>query len=128
MKNQEITIEAIGKLMDVFYTKIRNDKNGLGDLFNSQIGTSDEEWEHHKAKIASFWEGMLLGSGNYSGQPLKTHIDLPPFPQEFFALWLSLFEESLNVVFTEGPAKAILTRAQMIAQRFQSMIYMHQQS
>lgn len=125
MKSQEITIQSIQKLMDVFYAKIRNDQNGLGDLFNRQVGTSDEEWNHHKAKIASFWEGMLLGSGDYNGQPLKTHIDLAPFPRDFFRIWLGLFEESLHIVFTEDKAQIILQRAQMIAQRFQSVIYTH---
>ncbi|MCE3046975.1 group III truncated hemoglobin [Helicobacter kayseriensis] len=123
MKYQEVTTEGINKLMDVFYTKIRNDKNGLGDLFNQTIGTSDEEWKHHKAKIASFWEGMILGSGDYSGHPLKAHIELPPFPQEFFALWLALFEESLNLVFESNLVQVFLQRAQMIAQRFQSVLY-----
>lgn len=123
MKAQEITIQSIQKLMDVFYAKIRNDQNGVGELFNRQIGTSDEEWNHHKAKIASFWEGMLLGSGNYNGQPLKAHIDLAPFPQEFFETWLNLFEESLHLVFVDEKANLILQRAQMIAQRFQSVLY-----
>lgn len=123
MQYQEICTEAINQLMDIFYAKIRLDKNGLGEIFNNTIGTSDIEWEAHKKKIANFWQGMLLGSGDYKGQPLKAHLDLPPFPREFFSLWLSLFEECLNKIFSPKIANEILQKAQMIAERFQYMLY-----
>lgn len=67
--------------------------------------------------------GMLLGEGNYSGSPLKAHLDLPPFPIERFDTWLELFEESLQKVFDVQNAQIILQRAQMIAQRFKMMLY-----
>ena len=56
MQYQEICTEAINQLMDIFYAKIRVDKNGLGEIFNNAIGTSDIEWEAHKKKIANFWQ------------------------------------------------------------------------
>ncbi|TLD94669.1 group III truncated hemoglobin [Helicobacter jaachi] len=124
MKHKDIDMDSIRRLMDIFYGKIRADKTGLGDIFNNKIGTSEEEWSAHKAKIASFWQGMLLSSGDYNGQPLKAHLELPPFPREFFATWLKLFEESLKEVYeSDEPVAIILHRAQMIAQRFQYMIY-----
>lgn len=115
--------EAIDILMDIFYAKIRNNKNGVGEIFNNAIGTSDEAWEIHKRKISNFWQGMLLGEGNYSGTPLKTHLELPPFPREYFKIWLDMFEESLRQVFVDVVAKEILERAQGIAQRFMVMLY-----
>ncbi|ECQ2982176.1 truncated hemoglobin Ctb, partial [Campylobacter jejuni] len=114
--------ESIAKLMEIFYEKVRKDKD-LGPIFNNAIGTSDEEWKEHKAKIGNFWTGMLLGEGDYNGQPLKKHLDLPPFPQEFFEIWLGLFEESLNIVYNEEMKTVILQRAQMIASHFQNMLY-----
>ena len=66
---------------------------------------------------------MLLGSGDYFGQPMRTHLELPPFPREFFNTWLGLFEESLNKVFEENIVNIILDRARMIANRFQYMLY-----
>ena len=123
MKHQEINTQAIEKLMDVFYAKIRADKSGVGDIFNTAIGTSDEQWNTHKQKIANFWSGLLLGIGDYNGQPLKAHLDLPPFPREFFGIWLRLFEGSLDSLFEESPKTQILQKAQMIAQRFQVMLY-----
>lgn len=122
-KHSEISLEGITKLMDIFYAKIRTDKTGLGDIFNSKVGTTDEAWDKHKKKIASFWEGMLLGTGSYGGQPMKAHLDLPPFPREFFNTWLGLFDESLKQVFSDEIAAQILQRAGMIAGRFQYMLY-----
>lgn len=119
----EICVAGIDKLMDIFYAKIRTDTSGLGDIFNTTIGTSDERWDAHKKKIGNFWQGMLLGIGDYQGQPMKAHLELPPFPREFFATWLGLFEESLLQVFTPEISQQILQKAQMIAGRFQYMLY-----
>ncbi|RAX56761.1 hypothetical protein CCZ01_08625 [Helicobacter monodelphidis] len=120
---QEINVESIEKLMDVFYAKIRADKGELGAIFNGKIGTTNAEWAKHKAKIALFWRNMLLGEPVYDGQPLKAHLDLPPFKRELFTEWLNLFSQSLEEVFSDGIKIQILQRAEMIAQRFQFMLY-----
>lgn len=122
-KHSEINMDGINALMEIFYEKIRADKNGLGDIFNAKVGTDDESWKHHKAKIASFWQGMLLHEGDYSGQPMKAHLELPPFKRELFGVWLGLFEESLNIVFEPQIAEEILNKARGIAQRFEYMIF-----
>ncbi|TKX30463.1 truncated hemoglobin Ctb [Campylobacter estrildidarum] len=122
MKFDTINQENIATLMEIFYEKIRKDEN-LGPIFNKAIGTSNEQWKEHKAKIGNFWAGMLLGKGDYNGQPLKKHLDLPPFPQEFFEIWLKLFEESLNKIYNEEIKNMILQRANMIASHFQNMLY-----
>ena len=122
-KYEVICDEGIDLLMDVFYAKIRADENGVGDIFNNAVGTSDEALTVHKKKIGEFWRGMLLGTGNFRGNPPQAHMNLPPFPKEYFDIWLGLFEESLNEVFTEMPAAQILQRAQMIAMGFKSMLY-----
>lgn len=123
MKYNEINMDGIHALMEIFYEKIRADKNGLGDIFNSRIGTDEPSWDKHKAKIASFWQGMLLGTGDYNGQPMKAHLELPPFKRELFGVWLELFEESLNIVFEPQIAEDILNKARGIAQRFEYMIF-----
>lgn len=123
MKYDSINMDGINALMEIFYEKIRADKSGLGEIFNGKIGTDEESWDKHKAKIASFWQGMLLGQGDYNGQPMKAHIDLPPFKRELFGVWLGLFEESLNIVFAPQIAKEILNKARGIAQRFEYMIF-----
>lgn len=122
MKFNTINKEAIDELMEIFYEKIRRHKE-LGEIFNAKIGTGNKEWTAHKAKISNFWQGMLLGQGDYNGQPLKAHLELEPFPQTLFTSWLTLFEESLNKLFNEEMKNVILQRAEMIAQNFQRVLY-----
>lgn len=122
MKYETINQESIAKLMELFYEKVRKDKD-LSPIFNTSVGTDEEEWDAHKEKIGNFWRGMLLGEGDYNGQPLKKHLDLPPFPQEFFGVWLGLFEESLDRLYNEEMKNVILQRANMIATHFQNMLY-----
>lgn len=122
-KYDVICDEGIDALMEIFYGKIRADKSGVGDIFNNKIGTSDERWLVHKKKIGEFWRGMLLGTGNFSGNPPQAHAELPPFPREYFDIWLKLFDESLQIVFEPAPTAQILQRATMIAAGFQRMLY-----
>ena len=122
MLHTQITHESIAKLMDIFYTKVRYHEN-LGPIFNAKITESDECWEAHKEHIGRFWRQMLLGEMVFDGQPLKKHLELPPFPREFFNDWLKLFEDSLHKVYEPAIAQDILARAMGIAQRVQMMIY-----
>lgn len=122
MKHDTINKATIDELMEIFYEQIRHHKE-LGAIFNAKISTSDEKWAIHKAKISNFWQGMLLGEGDYSGQPMKAHLELPSFPQKLFDEWLKLFEMSLDRVFTEENKAIILQKAQMIAQNFQRVLY-----
>lgn len=122
MKRDTIDKAGIDELMELFYEQIRRHKE-LGAIFNAKVGTSDEKWTAHKAKISNFWQGMLLGEGDYDGQPMRAHLELPPFPQELFGEWLRLFEASLDKVFTEANKGIILQKAQMIAQNFQRVLY-----
>lgn len=126
MKYNEINENSIKELMEVFYEKIREDDRGLGDIFNAKIGTDNESWKAHKAKIANFWCGMMLGLGDYAGNPMRAHMDLMeenPFEQKMFEFWLGLFKESLDEVYEMDAANAFYERAFMIGQRFQAMLY-----
>lgn len=118
----EITRAGIEKLMEVFYERVRVHKN-LGPIFNGIVGTGTAEWAAHKAKIADFWAWMLLGEQGYAGNPLMAHVDIPPFPQEFFEEWLVLFDECLQEVFAPQSAAIYLQRARMIAANLQRALY-----
>lgn len=121
-KSHTIDKNSIDKLMDIFYNKIRKDEN-LGPIFNAKVGTTEAQWDAHKAKISNFWQGMLLQMGDYDGKPMKAHLELPPFPIHFFDIWLQLFEESLTEIFDETNKNIILRQAQGIASRFKSVLY-----
>ncbi|MWV61795.1 hypothetical protein DCO58_07645 [Helicobacter saguini] len=123
MKFSEVNDDSINELMDVFYNKVRINPE-LGPIFNGKVGTDEASWDAHKAKIASFWRLQLLGEQGYNGYPMKAHLELDPFPREFFNTWLGLFEESLNEVYDNPECVGlVLSRANMIAARFQKMMY-----
>ena len=122
MRYTELNKEGIQKLMDLFYGKVRKDKD-LGPIFNGQIGTDDISWDEHKKKIASFWGGIFLGETEYQGMPIYAHLELPPFPREFFNIWLNYFEESCKNIFEEQAAQQLIQRAHIISQRFQFIMY-----
>lgn len=58
-KFESIDANSIRSLMDIFYAKVRVDKNGLGEIFNAKIGTDDTSWSNHKEKIANFLGGFI---------------------------------------------------------------------
>lgn len=123
MKYSEINADSIAMLMDIFYNKVRKNPE-LGEIFNAKVGTDEASWDAHKAKIGSFWRLQLLGQQGYDGYPMKAHLELDPFPREYFNIWLSLFEESLKQTFDNDSCVAsVLQRANMIAARFQKMMY-----
>ncbi len=122
MKYSEITKDGINKLMDLFYARVRKDPN-LGEIFHAKIGTDEESWKKHKEKISLFWGGIFLRESGFNGAPLKAHLDLPPFPREFFDIWLGLFSQSCLEIFEEIPASMLVERATIIAERFQKMMY-----
>ena len=122
MKYNTINKEAIDKLMDIFYEKVRKDKD-IGPIFNAKIGTDNAGWKKHKDKISNFWQGMILGEGDYNGQPLKAHMELEAFDPQLFDIWLALFEESLILIFDDEMKFVFLQRAQMIARNFKNIMY-----
>lgn len=122
MKYNEINDEGIDKLMQIFYAKIRLDKD-LGPIFNRAVGTDDASWERHIEKIGKFWKTMLLGEKLYMGNPVQPHINLLPFDIKLFDVWLGLFKESLELVFEEEPANRYLEVANNIATNFKAVLF-----
>ena len=122
MLSDTITSENVKQLVASFYGKVRKHE-ALGPIFNASIGTTDELWNAHIEHITSFWTRMLLNEGEFSGQPMKTHAELPSFPKERFSDWLGLWEQTLNEIYTPQTASKILEKANQISQRFKSVIY-----
>lgn len=126
MKYDKVTEASIDELMEIFYEKVREDDRGLGKIFNDKIGTDNEKWKAHKAKIANFWYGMMLGTGDFAGNPMRAHADLKEetdFGMEMFDFWLELFKESLGEVYESDVADDFYARAAGIGQRFRYMLF-----
>jgi hemoglobin len=118
MKEGIITKENIFKLVENFYAKIRQHSE-LGIIFNDAI---KDEWPEHLEKIASFWEGIMLHTGNYSGNPPRAHLNLPKFDLELFKEWLRLFFETADEIFIPKLAESFKDRSQIIADNLKRML------
>ncbi|RYZ56165.1 MAG: group III truncated hemoglobin [Sphingobacteriales bacterium] len=106
--------DDIRLLIDRFYEKVR-DNDEIGYLFNE---VAKVNWVSHLPVMYAFWEQILFGTGNYSGNPMKAHMklnSLSPMKPEHFRAWVRLFHQNLDELF-EGPvAELARQRAASIA-------------
>ena len=114
----DLTTKADIKLMvDSFYDKV-NDDEKLSAIFN---GFAKVDWESHLPKMYEFWGKILLGDGNYSGNPFGAHIPLP-VDKTHFDRWVELFVQNMDEHFEGEVAESTKLRAKSIAHIFQSKL------
>jgi hemoglobin len=80
--------EAIQKLIDSFYEKVKADKL-LAPVF------MHVDWPQHLSVMYNFWCSMMLGDQSYRGKPFKRHVHLK-LQQAHFDQWLKLFIETVD--------------------------------
>lgn len=100
-------------LVDSFYDKARNDEL-LAPIFDRAIS----DWEHHLPTMYQFWERLLLGSTDYSGNPFSKHIPLA-LENFHFDRWLELFNQTLDENFKGTKTEEAKRLANNIAGTFQ---------
>lgn len=121
---EEIGIDTdfIERLVDSFYTKIRNDEL-LSPIFAERIA----DWPAHLTRMKGFWRSVLHNSGEFSGNPMVKHLALPGLDLTHFSHWLELFYETLRDMETYPAAtKLVGARARMIADSLLTTIAMRQ--
>lgn len=109
----KIGIDAayIAAFVETFYARIREDAL-LGPIFAERIAN----WDHHLGRMKAFWGGVLLGSGEYTGNPMQKHFAIPGLGADHFAHWLTLFYAVLDDLEPHPEASIIVAgRARMIA-------------
>lgn len=107
----EITADEIGKVVAVFYARIRKHAV-LGEVFAAHV----TDWPEHEAKIASFWRNAILLERSYSGNPMRKHMAAGNVHGEHFPQWLALFDEVLRDTVTQDQAAAWSELAHRIGQ------------
>jgi len=101
----------ISRLVDEFYTRIRADAL-LGPIFTAHVA----DWDAHLVRLKQFWRSVLHSSGEFTGNPMRTHMALPPLGRAHFAHWLDLFYATLADIGAGTAAAAeVGKRARMIA-------------
>ncbi len=112
MQSKPITEDAIARLVDSFYAKIRVDAE-LGPIFMCAI---PGDWGPHLATMRNFWSSVMLTSGRYKGNPIAVHQRVEGMELRLFDRWLSLFEQTCDELFDAPVAAAFRVKAYRIAE------------
>src|SRR5688572_25660178 len=108
-------------LMKNFYDKVKKD-NTIGPIFNDIARVN---WEHHIPIICDFWETLLLDAASYRKNVMEVHFILNrkmPLEEKHFKVWLQLFSETVDELFTGNKATMAKTKAKSIAALMQFKI------
>ncbi|WP_158975439.1 group III truncated hemoglobin [Cellulophaga sp. L1A9] len=110
----------VSVLVRSFYAKVRLD-NVLGPIFTGII----TDWESHLELLTDFWETQLFLKRKYHGNPIKAHNEIDDkmnhsITPEHFGLWLNLWFETIDELFTGDTAFIAKNRARQMS----SMLYM----
>ena len=116
-KKDILSIDDVRLLVNTFYDKVREDYL-IGPIFNERI---QDRWPQHLSKMYTFWQTVLLGEHTYYGTPFPPHAQLP-VEKEHFERWLTLFEQTLEELFSGEIAKEAMWRANKMAEMFQYKI------
>ena len=110
-------LDEVKLLVDTFYDKVRHNEL-LAPVFNARIA---DGWQRHLEKMYTFWQTVLLGEHTYFGSPFPPHANLP-VDHAHFAQWLTLFQETIQELFSGEKADEALWRAQKMAEMFEMKI------
>lgn len=113
-----LTEEAIGRLVDTFYGKVRRDPE-LGPVFERAI----TDWTPHLDTMRRFWSSVMLTSGRYKGNPVAAHKRVDGIEMRLFTRWLALFDETCRELFDDALAAAFKEKAVRIAESLQLALF-----
>src|ERR1041384_1492797 len=119
IKADQISEDAIRRLVDRFYAKVRADSE-LGPIFERAI---QGDWQPHLAKMLDFWSSVMLTSGRYKGNPVAIHRRVEGIESKLFERWLALFRETCRELFDESPAEAFQAKAARIAESLKLALF-----
>lgn len=119
MSIDQISEDAIRRLVDEFYTKVRADPE-LAPIFNRAI---PGDWGPHLRTMYDFWSSVMLKSGRYRGNPVAVHLRVEGMELRLFDRWLELFGKTCDEIFTEDLAGAFRERATRIAESLKLALF-----
>ena len=119
-KIDRISEDAIRRLVDCFYSKVRADAE-LALVFANAI--PDDAWEPHLAKMRDFWSSVMLTTGRYKGNPVAVHLAVAGMAPSLFTRWLDLFGQTCAELFSDDVADAFRHKAVRIADSLKLALY-----
>lgn len=107
--------EDVHLLVVTFYGKVRKDEL-LGPIFNKAI----RDWPIHFERLTDFWETNLFFKRKYQGNPMQKHIEVDQteggaINEMHFGIWLNLWFETIDQLFTGEVAQIAKNRARNMA-------------
>ncbi len=114
-KDTTLTTAGLNQLVCCFYERVRHDPE-LGPVFETTVA----DWPEHLERLSDFWSSVMLTSGRYKGSPVAVHLALSARPSSrLFERWLELWRASVEDLFDDASAEALLTKADRIAESLQ---------
>jgi hemoglobin len=114
----------VAVLVQSFYAKVLEDEL-LGPFFKV---TAESRWQEHLDIMNRFWCNILFYSGEYVGNPFKSHqvLHLIKIIQPLhFKRWEQLFLETVDTLFTGEKAELAKQRTLAISAIMQQKILQH---
>jgi hemoglobin len=105
--------EGVQRMVDSFYSNAKKDPL-LGPIFEQVINN----WQEHLPTMYQFWERLLFGFSDYSGNPFQKHLNLS-LNKEHFAIWVRIFTQTIDENFSGLKAEEAKRLARNIAGSFQ---------
>lgn len=114
VEKNDITSDAdIKLLVHQFYNKVGRDER-LGYMFND---VARVHWETHLPKMVDFWSNILFKTRRFKGKPYRKHRPLP-IKRDDFNIWLGLWHETVDELFTGENADVAKEVAFRVASAF----------
>lgn len=101
-------------LIEEFYEQLLVDEV-VGFIFTD---VAKIDLKSHLPLLVNFWEDQLFGTNNYSGNPMRKHMELHQLTalnSEYFDRWLRLFNRTVDSHFDGAKAHLAKERALSIA-------------
>ena len=105
--------DGIKLMVELFYSNARQDPL-LGPIFERMIN----DWEEHLPTMYQFWERLLFGFSDYSGNPFQKHLNFS-LEKEHFSGWVKIFTQTIDGNFSGLKAEEAKRLARNIANSFQ---------
>ena len=112
--------DYIDLLLATFYARVQTHEV-LAPIFKDAIG---DTWDEHLIIIRSFWVSFIFGDGSYNRVMGAIHKNLSDIRPEHFAIWLELFNATLeDTAPTPQAVEFFMTKANRIAKGLQTIMY-----
>jgi hemoglobin len=112
------TRNDIETLVREFYKKVRANET-LGYIFDDIMKI---DWEYHIPILVDFWESILLDTASYTRNAMGEHFkvnQMVKLEARHFTTWLSLFDSTVDELFSGEKAELAKKRAHSVASLMQ---------